>query len=354
MINFRLKIYTRKLPQKITSTLIVTAFCLAGGQVLATEPGTLKPHGGGGGFSAENQQWQNQNQSQFQEQNQTQTQGHNRVDVDGDDNDYLALAIPNLVAANCAGQSYSLGAGGAGFGFGLGQAKIDENCQIAKAIATAHLLQRTGLVSLNKIEYREALCQMRGMEHVCKGVKPPVEPPVACKSGKWVHKNYKPWCAERIAMKGRVSQWRDQDLKSCGLKRTTFDEDIKSWSPEPYCRPVGLPPKTTDVEVRTGKHCGYDRVVFEWPERVKYGFERQGDKVIIKFHGTKKVDVSRVSRTLGRYILSAYSEELDYRTVVTLKVSDNIKHRIWAWERRVIFDARTPSCDLEYRQYSSR
>ena len=362
MINYELRKNTKQRRSRLSVPLVVSVFCLLGGStsfVHATEPERHTYNGGDGGSSAlSQQQAQAQGQAQFQEQNQAQTQrqGDNSVDVDGDDNDYLALALPNLVAANCAGQSYSVGAGGAGFGFGLGQALIDENCQIAKAIATAHLLQKTGLVSLNTYEYRHALCQMRGMEHVCKAMKTdPTGPKVHCKIRK-TYDNYPVWCRDRVANYKKASQWRDRDLQLCGLKRETFVTDIKGWGTQEYCEPVvkTVPPKPGNpyenpkkpsyVVVRTGEHCDYDRVVFDWPKPVDYELTRYDDTIAVNFKRDSKIDVSNVSKSLGRYILKARSENDEKETRVTFTVSDGVDHRVWKWGHRVIVDIRKPGC----------
>lgn len=188
----------------------LTSISLAG-----EPPSTSRPKNGVIGSSQSQDQYQNQNQEQFQDQNQTQRQGDNSVEVDGDDVDYFALALPNLVAANCAEASYSIGGGGGGIGFGFGKATIDLNCQIAKAIATAHLLEGARLVDLTTSEYRQALCQMRGMEHVCKG---DYEKP-----------RYAKWCKPRVKRDTKASKWSDQDLHSCGIRRAYFTEDRRRW-----------------------------------------------------------------------------------------------------------------------------
>ncbi|MGI9500213.1 MAG: hypothetical protein ACR2P3_09255 [Geminicoccaceae bacterium] len=342
----RSQLRTKSLLLFLASTVYVLGGL--GSTIHATEP-EFPPDSDSG--SSANQQ-QIQNQEQFQ--NQRQRQGDNRVDVDGDDNDYLALAIPNLVAANCAGQSYSLGAGGAGFGFGLGQATIDENCQIAKAIATAHLLQKTGLVHLHSYEYRHALCQMRGMEHVCKGKKHHGKP--VCVRGK-KHKSYPGWCSYRIGRDTKPSKWSGRDLRACGLERATFHSDIENWGTEEYCepdpheKPTKYKPKhkrktkKRHIAVRTGKHCGYDRVVFDWPKPVGYKIERWEDKVVVDFNRTRKIDVSHVPHSLGRFVLDAYSEKHAEGTRVIFAVSDDVKHRVWTWDHRVIVDViKKPGC----------
>lgn len=346
--------------------LLASIYCVFSGHtsfVHATEPETPPHMDGGYGFTrGAGEQSQRQDQSQFQEQSQSQAQSQSQggnsvdVDVDGDDHDYLALALPNLVAANCAGQSYSVGAGGAGFGFGLGQALIDENCQIAKAIATAHLLQETGLVRLDTYEYRHALCQMRGMEHVCEAMKKdPPDPKVHCKIRK-TYDDYPGWCLDRVGKYKKASQWRDQDLRFCGLKRETFITDIKNWGTQEYCEPIAQveppkpgnvyenPPKPSYVVVRTGEHCDYDRVVFDWPKPVHYEFKRWEDRIAVDFSRDSKIDVSKVSSSLGRYITKADSESYGDGTRVTFTISDGVDHSVWAWGHRVIVDIRKPGC----------
>ncbi len=353
MSRIKSESYKSYLSNKPLLIFLFSAFCVSVPNVSSVQ--ATEPEYGSG---SNGQQQQLQNQEQFQSQNQTQRQGDNRVNVDGDDNDYLALAIPNLVAANCAGQSYSLGAGGAGFGFGLGQALIDENCQIAKAIATAHMLQETRLVKLSSYDYLKALCQMRGMEHVCK--KKPGNVHHACAGKTKVRHTYPGWCANRVGRDTKPSKWSDRDLKSCGLTRANFSREIDNWGTEEICLPhpsptvytetvrppfVAPPPPAYDVVVRTGEHCGYDRVVFDWPQpSVDYEVKRQDNKVVVKFDRSGEIDVSRVSNTLGRFILSAYSEKHADGTYVTFAVDEGVKHRVWQSDHRVVVDIRKPGC----------
>jgi hypothetical protein len=330
-----------------------------------TEPPFISgpPNGGGGGgvegFQSQDQ-FQDQFQQQFQDQSQTQRQGDNRVSVDGDDVDYFALALPNLVAANCAGSSYAVGGGGGGFGFGFGQATIDENCQIAKAIATAHLLEGAKLVKLSRKEYRQALCQMRGMEHVCKAP--------------YKDRSYAPWCKTRVKRDAKASKWSDRDLSKCGLRRAYFVEDRRRWlqlthydgtpveQHEPRhgkrygqgcaaercatkhdCCPDKRV-KRKKVRVRVGQRCDFDRVVFDWPGYVTYTPERKGDKVTITFDRASQLDVSKVRRDLGRFILDARAEKGEKTSTATLILASDVKETIYRLDHRVVVDGRVPGC----------
>jgi len=344
--------------------------------VQATEPPSFSdPNIGRGGGVIDGRQsqdqfqdqFQEQSQEQFQDQNQTQRQGDNRVSVDGDDVDYFALALPNLVAASCAGSSYSVGGGGGGFGFGFGQATIDRNCQIAKAIATAHLLEGAKLVNLSTSEYRHALCQMHGMEHVCKAEEQS-------------KKRQNPgWCELRVKRDRTASKWSDRDLSSCGLRRAHFDHDRDRWlelthydgrevveqqvsHEERYTRKKvrhghGCPTTSQQgncpdtrayrkkgVLVRVGEHCDYDRVVFDWPQRVGYETERDGDEITIDFDRASQIDVSRVRRDLGRFILGARTEKHEAGTKATLVLASDVKGKVWRLGHRVIVDGRKPGC----------
>ncbi len=358
--------YSRQFIPVIAAGVLVFTTTITAGQ--ATEPPFVSgpPNGGGGGI-IEGRQFQGQNQDQFQEQfqeqSQTQRQGDNRVSVDGDDVDYFALALPNLVAANCAGSSYAVGGGGGGFGFGFGQATIDENCQIAKAIATAHLLEGAKLIRLSKSEYRRALCQMRGMEHVCKAH----------------HKDrsYAKWCKTRVKRDAKASKWSDRDLRKCGLRRAYFVEDRQRWlqlthydgtpveqhhgrrgkhekryghgcptercATKHDCCPE-KPVKRKKVRVRVGQHCDFDRVVFDWPGYVKYTPERKGDKVTITFDRASQLDVSKVRRDLGRYIVDARAEKGEKTSTATLILASDVEEKIYRLDHRIVVDGRVPGC----------
>jgi len=308
----------------------------------------------------EQDQYQNQNQEQFQDQNQTQRQGDNSVEVDGDNVDYFALALPNLVAASCAGSSYTVGGGGGGFGFGFGTATVDVNCQIAKAIATAHLLDGAKLVNLTTTEYRHALCQMRGMEHVCKtDYKEP---------------QYKSWCERRVRRDTKASKWSDRDLRACGIRRAYFVEDRRRWLELTHydgtkveqhevvettnygnsCQTKAgrgncAGKKTTyrrddDVVVRVGEHCDFDRVVFDWPKAVDYKVKRYGNEITIDFDRDSPIDVSSVREGLGRFIVDARTEKRETGSSTTIVLASDVKDKVWRLDHRVIVDGRGAGC----------
>jgi hypothetical protein len=365
------KFYRRPLSNQIVIAFAagLLAWGLEPSVLEATEPPTVTdPPVGRGGIieGRQNQeQFQDQSQEQFQDQSQTQRQGDNRVSVDGDDVDYFALALPNLVAASCAGSSYSVGGGGGGIGFGFGSATIDENCQIAKAIATAHLLEGAKLIDLSSKEYRAALCQMRGMEHVCKAdYKKP---------------SYPGWCKQRVRSHGKASKWSNRDLRSCGLRRAYFKEDRERWlklthydgrevkqhagshkkkriyketvrtetcpgAGEKESCPVERIERKNELEIRTGQHCDFDRVVFDWPERVEYNKVEAEHKVTIKFHRASEIDVSHVKRDLGRFIIDASWDKRETESYATLHLASQVEANVWRLGSRVIVDGSGLGC----------
>lgn len=365
MINYKMsKDSCSRLSKRALYYLAANIFAL-GTLTSISQAGETPPHpenGGTGHSQSQDQsqdQYQQQNQDQFQGQNQGQRQGDNSVEVDGDNVDYFALALPNLVAASCAGSSYSIGGGGGGIGFGFGAATVDVNCQIAKAIATAHLLDGAKLVNLTTREYRHALCQMRGMEHVCKtDYKEP---------------QYKSWCERRVRRDAKASKWSDRDLRSCGIRRAYFVEDRRRWLELTHydgtkveqhevvettndanscltkagrgnCAGKTTYRRDDDVVVRVGQHCDFDRVVFDWPKEVDYKIKRYGNEIAIDFDRDSPVDVSNVRKGLGRFIVDARSEKHATGSTTTLILASDVKGRVWDWDNRVIVDGRGTGC----------
>jgi len=98
------------------------------------------------------------------------------------------------------------------------------------------------------------------------------------------------------------------------------------------------------VDVRVGKHCDFDRVVFDWPKPVGYKVKRYGNEITINFDRDSSIDVSSVRKGLGRFILDARSEKRETGSSATLVLASDVKDRVWDWDHRVIIDGQGAGC----------
>lgn len=64
-------------------------------------------------------------------------------------------------------------------------------------------------------------------------------------------------------------------------------------------------PAAATVIVRSGRHAGYGRLVFEWSDRVGYKLDRKGQTVSIRFNRPADIDGKRLRRILPPQISSA-------------------------------------------------
>jgi hypothetical protein len=65
--------------------------------------------------------------------------------------------------------------------------------------------------------------------------------------------------------------------------------------PDPVAAQSAAPP----VAVRIGKHPGFARIVFDWPETIAYEVLRQGGQVIIAFDRPGRIDLTGLGEQLG-------------------------------------------------------
>jgi hypothetical protein len=95
-----------------------------------------------------------------------------------------------------------------------------------------------------------------------------------------------------------------------------------------------------EVDVRAGDHGNFERVVFEWPERIAYDVAQRGEQVTVAFSRPGRIDLSAVRDRFSGRVLEAWADGGDAASQVTLRVLPDVTIRSFSLEddRVVVVD----------------
>ncbi len=96
------------------------------------------------------------------------------------------------------------------------------------------------------------------------------------------------------------------------------------------------------VKLRTGIHDDYTRVVFDWPKKISYQFDRNGEIATIKFPDNVQFETALSKRGLPRLISSYNSEFLPNETIVTFGIPNLSRVRHFFSGTKVVVDVIKP------------
>ena len=104
------------------------------------------------------------------------------------------------------------------------------------------------------------------------------------------------------------------------------------------------------VEVRTGQHRGYSRVVFDWPQQVDYTIappeagtgEDANDTVVVTFARAARIDGGQLRRRYLKYVRGGSVEILDQQTRVTIQIARGAVVRDLGEGAKVVIDVSAP------------
>jgi len=99
------------------------------------------------------------------------------------------------------------------------------------------------------------------------------------------------------------------------------------------------------VKVRTGLHKGYTRVVFDWPEQVKYSLVREGDNAVVSFGRPARVDLAPLQGRPPKFIKGVSLNNTEDGVSVALQVSPSSRIRDFRSGPKVVLDILAPSAD---------
>ncbi len=95
------------------------------------------------------------------------------------------------------------------------------------------------------------------------------------------------------------------------------------------------------INVRTGEHPTFGRVVFDWPERVPYAVEQNGAEVTIRFDRSADVGAASIARGL-KNVRKSSSRVDGTETMVDLEVTAGSKVRHFRNGSKVVIDVLRP------------
>lgn len=92
------------------------------------------------------------------------------------------------------------------------------------------------------------------------------------------------------------------------------------------------------VPVRTGEHPAFSRIVFDWPERVRYRLRRSNGRVEILFGRPAQLDLSRLGRPPARFIAEVRGRAAKDGTEVSLTIAPNARLQRLRVGTKVVID----------------
>ncbi len=113
-------------------------------------------------------------------------------------------------------------------------------------------------------------------------------------------------------------------------------------------RPVAeVMDEAPQIAVRTGIHQGFTRIVFDWPERVGYRIDRDGETTTIVFDRGARADLSELQQRSLPRLLGARADRRDGRLVVTLRTAPDAGVRHFPTGPKVVVDIAAPGVSGE-------
>ena len=102
------------------------------------------------------------------------------------------------------------------------------------------------------------------------------------------------------------------------------------------------PPPAQSVSVRVGEASEYTRLEFTWPRAVAHELETSGQTARLIFAERGELDLRPVSASPPRWLEAASAQNGDDGLVVSLRVEDGARARVWSEDNRVVLDILAP------------
>jgi hypothetical protein len=96
------------------------------------------------------------------------------------------------------------------------------------------------------------------------------------------------------------------------------------------------------VNVRTGQHSGFSRIVFDWEEPVGYSIEAADELMTIIFDRPAEFDARQFKRKYLKYIGGGEAERLGEKTKVMLKIPPGSSFRDLREGHKVVLEVLAP------------
>jgi len=109
-------------------------------------------------------------------------------------------------------------------------------------------------------------------------------------------------------------------------------------SAAPHAVVAAAASEASSVEVRSGEHGGYNRLVFDWSKAVDYKVEKDGGRATVTFSKPARIDVLGLQSSLPSDITVISSDTGAKSTTLVLGVPPNARLRHFAANAKVVVD----------------
>jgi hypothetical protein len=123
----------------------------------------------------------------------------------------------------------------------------------------------------------------------------------------------------------------------------------KAWPPKPQFKDIALilaytylakpAPAPAPIEVRASAHEDYERIVFDWPDRVGHEVTLRGDHLLVAFDRPARIELSGLLERLGPRMMAAWTENSASTARVWMRVGREVRVRSFSLtDGRVVVD----------------
>lgn len=94
------------------------------------------------------------------------------------------------------------------------------------------------------------------------------------------------------------------------------------------------------VHVQADRHTHFSRVIFEWPQEVRYDVTQHGQEVVVVFARPARFDVSQITQKRAPHVIAAFAEDGDLTRRVIFRLRPEVDVRTFASkaQRIVVLD----------------
>ncbi|MDP6573088.1 MAG: tetratricopeptide repeat protein [Rhodospirillales bacterium] len=103
------------------------------------------------------------------------------------------------------------------------------------------------------------------------------------------------------------------------------------------------PAEAPSVQVRSGAHKGYTRIVFDWPRKVGYRVEKEGSAVAVNFERSARLNIGRLKSNPPNFVRQAAARLQGGGTVFAMTVPETSRVRHFRSGPKVVLDVMAPS-----------
>ncbi|MGH6912683.1 MAG: hypothetical protein ACREH3_03130, partial [Geminicoccales bacterium] len=109
---------------------------------------------------------------------------------------------------------------------------------------------------------------------------------------------------------------------------------------------TGARAEPDQITVRTGRHEGFGRIVFDWQAPVEFDAAQQGNRLRLTFARAAVVDLSLLAERLPEVLERASGSDRDGRTLVELTLRPAVRAKVFALtDGRVVVDLPRPTAE---------